>query len=266
MVTQAEPPKETKPEEPPPPAAVVSQPSATPPSADPKPVLTLELGVAGENRSFEYAGFRSRDLRAYSMPFFTSVALAVELSPFREGPLSGLSLEGSGTVAPWLQTAVSPDRTVPTTSARADAGLVYRLPIGASAFTLLGRVNFHFQSFTLAEPLGGLPNAVYLGLRAGVGGEFRFAERFTAFLNANALPMFSSRDLVSSAFFSRGANVGLEVRGGLVVKVTGPLSVRASVEWTRYFFVLDSNLVQDTFAQGAVDQYLGGQLAARVAF
>lgn len=250
------------------PVATVTTTAPEETAARASPFLTVDVGLEMDNRSFEYAGFRSRELRAYNIPFFPSVALAAELSPFRgmDGFVKTLSFEVSGAMAPWLTTATSATETVGTFRGRLDAGGVYRFPVGGGPLTMLVRVGFHTQAFTLATPVVGLPNAVYLGVRAGAGAEVRFLERLTAFVHANALPMFSSRDLVSSSYFARGANVGLEVRGGLVVHLAGPLSVRANVEWTRYFFLLDTTVVQDSFAQGAVDQYLGFQLAARVSF
>lgn len=230
-----------------------------------------ELGLNAANRSFDYVGARVPTLREYRLPLVALLTARVEAFPFsRAGALGGLGFELGGNVAPWI-TSAPPASTnaLPTLASRTDLAAQYRLRLGARLrLTPLGGVRVH--TFTVmgqtaeGRRLDGLPNLVYVAVRAGVSGELKATEQVTVFARAFALPLLSASELLSAEYFPRGWALGVEATGGVGFKLFEGVEVRLSVDWTRYMFTFQTNPgTSPFFAHGAVDQYLGGTAVAR---
>lgn len=253
-----------------PPEVVSAPPREAPPAS--QYAFAGELGVNVYNRSFDYLGGRVPELRRYSLPLVALLNARLEWFPFASGSgaLRGLGLEVAGNLAPWIRSAPpGSTNSLPTFTSRTDAAVQLRLGV-ASGLTLAPLLGLRFHTFTVmgetadGRQIDGLPNLAYLAVRAGVGADYRFAGRFTAFARVAALPLLSSGELISAAWFPRGGCVGVEATGGVGVKLFGAMEARLSFDWTRYMFWFDTNLATSTFyARGAFDQYLGVTALAR---
>jgi hypothetical protein len=279
---QAEPPQpEVEPapveEKPAPKVPQVAQPVEPPlpaPSED-RYSFAGELGVNAANRSFDYLGAKVPELRRYSLAVVALVSARVEWFPFvsNEGRERCLGVELAGNVAPWIRSA-PPNSTdsVPTFTARTDLALQCRVlpPLRGLSITPLLGVRFHSFAVTGTTPSGqkldGLPNLAYVAMRAGVGAGYPIAgDRLAAFARVAVLPLVSAGELLSPKYFPKGWAMGIEVSGGVGLKVFSGVEVRLSVDWTRYMFWFDSSIVTSTYyARGAFDQYLGGNALVRI--
>jgi hypothetical protein len=287
-VTADEAPPERPPERPTaPPAADDASPMAQgQPLAPRVPLIAAELGLDLLNRAFGYVQ-PVTNLRRYGLPVFPMAAARVELFPFarsRDDLLAGLGLEVSLGLAPWLRSRreSTMDDAFPTSTLRFDAGLAWRLvPVKTLDLTVVPLVGLRAHSFTVGPNaqmarLDLLPNLDYLGLRAGVGFELGLLNGLlTLFGRFSAVPVFSSGEIISPAFFTRGSNFGLDGQAGLGVRVLGTaaaagwrnlLELRAAFAFTRYGLTFQTEPTDAFVAQGAVDQYLGGTLAVRFAY
>ncbi|MCA2977855.1 MAG: hypothetical protein INH41_30925 [Myxococcaceae bacterium] len=250
------------------------------------PLIVAELGLDLLNRAFGYVQ-PVTSLRRYGLPVFPMAAARVELYPFarsRDDLLAGLGLEVSLGLAPWLRSRreSTMDDAFPTSTVRFDAGLAWRLaPVKTLDLSLMPLLGLRAHSFTVGPNgqmvrLDLLPNLDYLGLRVGVGFELGLlGGQLTLFGRFSAVPVFSSGEVISPAFFPRGSNFGLDGQAGLGVRVLGTtaaagwrnlLEVRAAFDFTRYGLTFQTEPTDAFVAQGAVDQYLGGTLAVRFAY
>lgn len=243
---------------------------ASPPElATPKHVFSAEVGLSGYNRSFDYFGARGAELRRYAMPFYPLLTARGEYFPLRsrDDLWSTLAVELAGNVAPWLRTQnPTGPGYIATFNARLDAGASLRwFPTARVPLTLIPSLGLRYHGFTLAgTDVKGLPNSTYLGVRVGAGAEYLFMEKFTAFTRLAVLPMFYSGEIVSKAFFTSGANVGLEATLGLGMQIQDLFEARLSFDYTNYLLKLKSNIVTSPYyATGAFDQYMGASLTAR---
>lgn len=264
---------EPKPEPAPPPeVARAPTPAPTPAPPGAQYAFAGELGVNAANRSFDYLGARVPELRRYSLPVVALINARLEWFPLvgRADALRGLGLEVAGNVAPWIRSA-PPDTTnsLPTFTSRTDAAVQWRLS-PARGLTVTPLLGLRFHTFTVmgttddGQQIDGLPNLAYLAVRAGVGAELRFAERFVGFVRVAGLPLISAGEILSPAYFPSGGAVGVEASGGVGMRIVSGVEVRLSFDWTRYMFWFNTNLATSRFyAQGAFDQYLGGTAVVR---
>ncbi len=239
---------------------------------DSKHVFSAEVGLSGYNRSFDYFGSRGAELRRYAMPFYPLLMARGEYFPLRarEDFWSQLAVEIAGNIAPWLRTQ-DPVGTgvIATFYARLDAGANLRFtPTAKLPLTLIPALALRYHVYSMGgSDVRALPNATYFGVRVGVGAEYAFLEKFTAFTRLAVLPMFYSGEIFSSSFFRGGSNVGLEGSLGLAMQVKDLFEARLSFDYTNYLFRLRSNPAVDRYyANGAFDQYLGASLSARKTF
>ncbi|MBX7114335.1 MAG: hypothetical protein K1X64_08400 [Myxococcaceae bacterium] len=237
-----------------------------------KHVFSAEVGLSGYNRSFDYFGARGAELRRYAMPFYPLLTARGEYFPLRarKDVWSQLAVEIAGNIAPWLRTQdPSGTSVIATFNARLDAGANVRLaPVAKLPLTLIPALALRYHVYSMGgTDVRALPNATYLGVRVGLGGEYAFLEKFTAFTRLAVLPMFYSGEIFSRAFFSGGSNVGLEGSLGIAMQVKDMFEARLSFDYTSYLFRLRSNPAVDRYnANGAFDQYLGASLSARKTF
>ena len=87
----------------------------------------------------------------------------------------------------------------------------------------------------------------------------------------SGLPVFSSGEILSSAYFKSGSTLGVEVSGGLRVKLARVLDLLATFEMSQYQLSFRPNDGDPYVAQNdgspvyAVDRYLGGNFTVRLA-
>jgi len=115
--------------------------------------------------------------------------------------------------------------------------------------------------------LDGLPNVSFVGLRAGLGVELPILKDLLGFFgHFCVVPVFSSGQLVSSAFFPNGSTFGLEANAGLSLKILSFLSLRVAFELEQYASSFKTEPTDMFVAAGSVDRYLGGSAAVRLEF
>jgi hypothetical protein len=236
--------------------------------------FAAEVGFNAYNRGFDYLGARVPDLRAYYLPMLALLTARLELFPFAsaQGLHSWPGLELAASVAPWLRSAPpGSTESVPTFTSREDIALQWRFsPTGRLPLTLAPLVGFRHYVFAVTglapsgASLTGLPNLTYLAGRVGLAAELPFKERFVAFAKLYGMPIFSASQLIGPQYFPTGAAFGLEASGGAGVRLTRSLEARLSLDWTRYMFFFNTNIVTSRYyAGGAADQYLGATLVLR---
>lgn len=241
--------------------------------------LILEVGADLTHRAFDYVNPVTTNLRRYELPFLAVPTVKAELYPLAlvdaSSALAGLGIEGGLGLAPWLKSK-RPNTTdaFPTSLLRLDGGLKWTItPLrGAVSFSFAPAVGIRLHSFTVGAAadgtrLEGLPNLSYLGLRAGLGLELGLLDGLLAiFGRFSVLPVFSSGEIISPAFFLKGSNFGIEASAGVGVSPVPFLQVRASFEFTRYALAFQATSTDTYQAQGATDVYLGANVAARLMF
>lgn len=282
---------EPKPEPAPTPAASASEPksqptpAATATAAEPAPssgkkkpiFLAIELGSDIVNRHFDYVNQKSDNVRKYDLLAFPMPMVKLEFNPLalmRDDLLAGLGIDGAFGFAPFLKSRPESGSVVfPTSAMRVDGGLHWRIkPVPTFGLGIIPFVGIRLQSFTVAaastgEKLDGLPNLSFFGLRAGLGLEVPIIPDLIILIGRFAvLPVFSSGEIISSAYFPKGSNFGLEAGGGLAVQVVPFLQLRVSFEYLNYGLTFKPQDGDTYVADGAADRYLGGNAALRLQF
>ncbi|MDP1918785.1 MAG: hypothetical protein Q8L14_21230 [Myxococcales bacterium] len=238
------------------------------------PFVAVEAGVDLLNRSFSYVQ-PVTNLRRYGVPIFPLAMAKVEFYPLalsRQDLLGGIGLEASFSFAPWLRSRreSTMDDLYPTSTMRIDAGLSWRImPVKSLNFSLIPLLGIRSHSFTVAPNAMGtrldlLPNLSYLGLKAGLGFEVGLADDFFFIFGRFAvIPVFSSGEIISAAYFPNGSNLGLDGSLGVGVALLKNLQVRAAFDFNRYGLTFKTEPTDAFVAQGAVDQYVGGTVSLR---
>lgn len=276
--TTTPPPTKTEPEvkrEEPPPPPPEEKPKK--PRGAKKPMfLAVELGSDVLNRRLDYAQASTPNLRRYDLPLFPLPAAKLEVYPLalkRDDLLAGLGIEFNFAIAPFLKSRrQSSADAYPTTAMRIDGGFRFRLvpfkfPVAFVPFLGLRVQSFSVGALSTGERLDGLPNINFVGLRAGLGVEIPIIEDLLLVFGRFAvIPVFSSGEIISAAFFPSGSAFGLEGAGGIGVQVLSFLQIRASFEFTQYGLSFKTNPTDTYVAQGATDRYLGANAAVRLQF
>lgn len=264
----------------PPPAAPTPAPAPVPEPA-PAPLATkrripfvaVELGVDVLTRTFSYVQ-PVTNLRRYQLSPFPLLTAKAELYPLalaRQDVLGGLGVEAGVSIAPWLSSRRSSamDDAFPTSTLRFDGGLAWRImPSSSLNLSLIPLVGVRLHSFTVGRNSAGerlelLPNLSYLGLRAGAGFELRVVDDMLIFFGRfTVIPVFSSGEIISPAFFAAGSNLGLDGSAGFGVAL-GPIQLRAAFDFMQYGLTFRTEPTDAFVAQGAVDRYLGGTASLR---
>lgn len=271
---KTEPKKETPP---PPKEEPVEEPKPVSSKARRIPFIAIEAGSDVLNRSFSYVQ-PVTNLRKYNLPVFGLAAAKLEFYPLalgRQDFLGGIGLEGSFSIAAWLKSRRenSTDEPYPTSTMRIDAGLAWRImPVESLNLSLIPLVGIRYHSFVVSPNSTGtrldlLPNLTYLGVRAGLGFEVGVADDFIfIFGRFQAIPMLSSGEIISSAFFAKGSNFGLDGSAGIGIAFMKMLQLRLSGDFTRYAMSFTTDPTDAFVAQGAVDQYFGGTATLRFSY
>lgn len=297
--TPAKPPPEPTPTKPQPtkpepvatkPEPTTPEPSKPEPTPEPEPVkptkkkrqdapmfLALELGASVLSRNLDYVQAATPNLRRYSIFPFPQIDARVEFYPLalvRDDALAGLGVDLSVGLAPYLKSRrqSSPD-SYPTSTTRIMGGVRYRwTPFDAYRAVFIPMLGVSVRSFSLGAAadgtsLDGLPNVSFVGLRAGLGVELPILKDLLGvFGHFCVVPVFSSGQLVSSAFFPNGSTFGLEANAGVSLKIVSFLSLRVAFEFEQYASSFKSEPTDMFVAAGSVDRYLGGSAAVRLEF
>jgi hypothetical protein len=253
--------------------SVVDAPQSRPAATTRVPLLAVELFGDFLNKDFRYLGLMS-NLRQYALPLMPMLGGRLEVYPLSrltQGVLAGLGLEASISVAPWLRSRIeNTEVAYPTSTVRFDAGLAWRiLPLRDSSLALVPLVGLRLHSFVVSPAadmtrLGELPNVDYVGLRVGLGFDIGLLENLLVlFAKFQVVPVFSSGEILSAAFFSRGSNFGLDGTVGVGITLFKYFQLRAAFQFTRYGLSFRTEPTDTLIAAGAVDQYLGGTVALR---
>lgn len=293
--TPVKPPPEPTPAKPEParpePVAAKPEPSKPQPAApEPEPArppkkkskdapmfLAVEVGASVLGRNLDYVQAATPNLRRYSIFPFPQIDARVEFYPLalvRDDALAGLGVDLSVGLAPYLKSRrqSSPD-SYPTSTMRILGGVRYRwMPFDAYRAVFIPMLGVSVRSFSLGAAadgtsLDGLPNVSFVGLRAGLGVELPILKDLLGFFgHFCVVPVFSSGQLVSSAFFPNGSTFGLEANAGLSLKILSFLSLRVAFELEQYASSFKTEPTDMFVAAGSVDRYLGGSAAVRLEF
>ncbi len=251
-------------------------------------VFSIQLGLDGFSRNLSYAQATTPNLRTYSVPLASAPAAQLEVFPlaaFNDGLISGLGIEAGYAMAVGLQSR----REVPkagcgadpcpapinyaTSSSKLDVALKFRIPFGDSGVAIAPHAGFRSHGFTFGKgtdgsTLDGLPSVAYSALRLGLALDVTFAEYIVVFVNFSYLPVLSSGQIISPAYFSRGSAYGLEGGAGVGYKLPffTALQVRAAFNFTRYAMSFRPEMADAYQATGATDQYMGFNIGLRYTF
>ncbi|MFT3706864.1 MAG: hypothetical protein QM817_04275 [Archangium sp.] len=277
--------KDPPPDDTPPPVKRADR-APPPPDADPgvavppvrkkkKKFLWLDVGADVTTRRLVYNQVATPNLRRYDLPPIGQPTLGVKFFPLalmRSDILAGLGLDLGFAFAPWIQSRlINAGDPYPTSTIRFDGGIRFDIvPSDSFPLAITPYVGVRYHSFTIGQAangtrIDGLPNVSYVGLRAGLGVDVPIGpvSIFGRFL---VIPVFSSGEIISSAFFPNGSTFGIEADGGLGVRILDFLQVRASFEFINYGLTFRTMTGDAYVAAGATDTWIGGNASVRLAF
>jgi hypothetical protein len=268
----------------------MAEPTQPEPPSEPEPVklrrtrfedapmfLAVEVGTSVLGRNLDYVQAATPNLRRYSIFPFPQIDARVEVYPMalvRDDAPAGLGVDVSVGLAPYLKSRrQSSPESYPTSTMRIMGGVRYRwAPFEAYRAVFIPMLGVSVRSFSLGKAadgtsLDGLPNVNFLGLRAGLGVELPLLKDLLGvFGHFCAVPVFSSGQLISSAFFPNGSTFGLEANAGVSLKLLSFLSLRVAFEFEQYSSSFKTEPTDMFVATGSVDRYLGGSAAVRIQF
>ncbi|MEW6431759.1 MAG: hypothetical protein AB1730_09630 [Myxococcota bacterium] len=239
--------------------------------------LAAEVGASVLGRNLDYVQASTPNLRRYAIFPFPQIDARVEFYPLalvRDDGLSGLGVDLSVGLAPYLKSRrQSSAEAYPTSTMRIAGGFRFRWsPFDSYRAAVIPMLGVDVRSFTVGATsdgttLDGLPNVSFVGLRAGLGLELPIlTDLLTFFGRFCAVPVFSSGQLISSAYFPNGSTFGLDANAGLSLKVLSFLSIRVAFEFEQYASSFKTEATDTYVAAGSVDRYLGGSAAVRLEF
>jgi hypothetical protein len=273
-----EPPPETKKtDEPPPeenkekePKKKEKKPSSTP-SDRHHALFTIMLGGEGRGRHFSYKDPFSDNLRSYDLGLAPSLYAGLKLFPLAKSDvpvLKDLGITGHYLRAVAVNSELSSGQKLDTTWQRFQVGLRYRIHTSKEPrSTMIGiDASYGKWDFTFAEIANvtqELPSIKYSYLR--LGADVQIPVSILDFIvGAAYMPVLSFAPLADR--FPNASVGGLDLHAGIAIDITGGLFVQALAQYTRFFYKMNPE-VGDTFiAGGALDEYLGGQLALGYAY
>lgn len=255
----------------------------------PPTFASVDVGASAFSRSLVYSGLSSGNLREYSfvdptakglssLPLFPALRFGLTVTPFAPSDtpvISGLGIEGSLDLQPWLKSRKQSDPNVlyPSTFTRIDGALRWAIALPTPfPMAIVPAVGARFQSYTTGAAtdgsrLGGLPDIRPLGLRGSLGIEAALLdEALSVWLRGSALPVFSAGEILGATYFPKGSVFGFEGAGGLGVRFASFLALRASFEFVQYRFRFQTTESDTYRASGATEQMLSGSIGLRLSF
>ncbi len=283
-LVEEKPVKKKTPEVTPPP---VKDDEETPPEPDPgtpmkrskPPIVSLEVGVDLQVRVFSYTNLTTLNLRSYSAPVF-SPDIKGEFFPLAlvmpDSIMSGLGVDFGFAFAVGLKSRrKDSDVAYPTSASRIDFALKFRIqPLDGSDASFSPYIGFRSASFAVGagsdgSKLEGLPSVSYPSIKIGVMGELPFSDTgLLVYGRFAVMPTLGGGELLSATYFPKGSVLGID--GGLGLGYRIPpipaLQVRLGFDFIRYGIGFTTNPTDTYVAEGAVDQYLGGNFAIRYTY
>jgi hypothetical protein len=254
------------------------EPSPEPPTKQTRrPVIALELGFDVSSKSFSYSGVQTPNLRSYRAPFIAMPDLKAELYPLAlatQGFGAGLGIEGGFALAVGLKSRrTGTDVSYPTSITKLDLGLKFQIrPVANSDAYVAPFVGFRTHSFSVGpgsdnSTLDGLPAVSYTALKFGLSGELPFSNTGLLLYGRFAvMPVMSLPTIVSKDYFPSGSALGIDGGLGLGFKIISALQIRVGFDFTRYGLNFKYAPTDTYIADGAVDQYIGGNAALRFTY
>ncbi|APR86906.1 hypothetical protein A7982_12255 [Minicystis rosea] len=259
----------------PPPPPRAAPPPPPPPSRPANEVGTAiiiaHVGATVRGRWFGYNDGSSLNLVPYSGFPAPGPTVGVEVYPVASARIPivsdlGLTFSYERAFAPKPTSAELEGSSATWDSLR--AGLRYRLRVDdlpfqprpdkvadSTMFGLEGGVGY--ERFAFATAKGGevkdAPDVSYLYLHIGVDGRFPIS-RVAVTVHGSWLGALSSG--ATYARFRDASLGGLEVGGGLAVKIAAGFEIRASADYTRFFATFAPKFADPYIAGGAVDEML----------
>ena len=231
----------------------------------------LMAGPRAVHRSFDFYDPLS-DHQAVPKPF--AYQLPAGPAPFVQLGLypAGFATRGfaanfglTGSFEKLVATKTNGDSTV---GQQFDAGLRFRLPLGASEVGLTGAYGQHTFHVTSADPKpgdpGAIPNVDYKFARVAADARLRFADVIEVGFRLGTRLVLDTGSLGRTWFPNTKTN-SIEAGLSFGYQVTPLIGVVAGADFLRYAF--DFNpvpLTNAVVAGGAVDQYISGFLALRL--
>ncbi len=233
--------------------------------------FAVEVGPDLFSRKFAYHYVQTPNLRSYQASLIVAPKVKVELTPMagQRGIAAGFGVEGSYAMAVGLKSRRSDGPSHPTSLTRFELAAWLKIhPSDELPVAAVPHLGFRSASFAVgAAPdgntLDGLPAISYAALVIGVGGEMPFGDTFVTFGRVSYLPVLSSGQIISDAYFPQGSASGIEGMLGLGFAVMDKLDVRLTGTFTRYGLSFKTDETSTYRASGAVDQYLGVNLSVR---
>jgi hypothetical protein len=244
-----------------------------------RPVIAVEVGLDVSSKGFSYANVTTPNLRSYRAPFIIGPNLKAELYPLalvQDGMIAGLGAEVGFFVAVGLKSRRNgTDVTYPTSISRLDLAVKFQIrPSSKSDAHVAPFIGYRAHSFSVAPGsdmtvLDGLPSISYSALKFGIGGELPFGDTgLLVFGKFAVLPVLSAPEILGPKYFATGSVLGVD--GGLGLGFRLPflplLQLRLSFDFARYGLSFRSAATDMYVADGAVDQYLGGNFAVRFTY
>ena len=245
---------------------------------EPKPdanrplILDATLGGGVLNRSLRYKDDIFKSLAFYDLLAAPSAAIGLEFYPLAfvsKGALSGIGIVGGYQQALGLKSENTVTHEVyKTTESAYNVGLRYRLAFGPSEVGVSARYGaqrFGFGSTASAPSGPSVPDVAYTSVRLGVDGRLVLGP-VAVLAGAGYLPVLTSGEISSAAYFPHLKVSGVEAMLGVGVHVAGPFEVRLVGEYRRYFYAMNPVPGDARVAGGAVDQFITGTLQGALRF
>jgi hypothetical protein len=241
------------------------------------PTLDVALGPRLLTRELAYNQPASGSgLRPYKLP--GGVALAFDLVFFPITYLTDSFIQNLGVEVHLEQGfAISsqinpPDSVFPqgakfnTTVHDFAGGLRYRIPYSLGQIYLSatgGEHAFVFKTANTAMPRQNLtiPDTIYQYFRPGLGMRFLLPAELALDVNAGYRMVLNGGAQIKDAYFPNLQVGGVDTTVSLDYRITESLAARASFDWRRYFFAMNSKAGDKYIAGGAVDQYFAGTIS-----
>jgi hypothetical protein len=231
--------------------------------------FVLDVGSRGVRRTFDF-----NDPRFYpSTTWPGAYRLKAAPVPFIHLGIYPLAFGGAGALANVgivgryeRMVGVSTKAAGATTGQELDVGLRGRLPLGGGEVGLsatYGQHKFLLQTADLPPgPLVTVPNVTYTFVRADLDGAM-FLGPVT--LGGHVGTRFVPKTGALGTWFGTTKTTSIEAGLSAAFRVTPIIEVVAGADYLRYAFAFDPPTDNGIVAGGAVDQYISGYLALRVA-
>jgi hypothetical protein len=241
----------------------------------------VEVGLWATNRHLTYGGVSASDsppLRTFDASAVLVPNVRAEVYPAAFGGSVRSIWNGIGLYADYgrsILLKVKPPSDVggsnrSATLTRLGVGAKWRFePFSATRFSVTPALGYRSLSLTTGgAEIPGLPDTKLSGFEGRVDVGYGATARVTILAGGGYQYFTSAKDLVKE-LFPKGSARGLQLEGGVDVRVLGPLSVRALLEYERVSYTLERTADQGTggfHATSATDALLGVRINARAEF